>query len=101
MASTFMRPAVAPVPTAAAQADGQPHGSPVDAHHVGDLPALQANSSGAVDQKFMLAVGLIVAAGPASLLNRAVIVHAQTDDYTTQPTGNSGARSACGVIAAL
>jgi len=27
-------------------------------------------------------------------------VHAQPDDYTSQPVGNAGARMACGVIKA-
>ena len=32
------------------------------------------------------------------ILNHAVIVHADPDDYKTQPTGNAGGRLACGVI---
>jgi Cu-Zn family superoxide dismutase len=38
--------------------------------------------------------------GPANIIGRAVIVHADPDDYKTQPTGNAGARIACGVIQA-
>ncbi len=79
--------------------DGQPHGPPGSAHHAGDMPALKADAKGLADQKFML-TGVTLAEGQASLVGRAVIVHAQPDDYSTQPTGNSGARSACGVIAA-
>jgi Cu-Zn family superoxide dismutase len=78
--------------------DGKPHGPPQAAHHAGDLPALKADAQGKVDQKFML-MGVTLDDGPSSLLGRAVIVHAQADDYATQPTGNSGARIACGVIA--
>jgi len=36
--------------------------------------------------------------GGDSILNKAVIVHEKVDDYKTQPTGNAGARIACGVI---
>jgi Cu-Zn family superoxide dismutase len=78
---------------------GQPHGPQTAAHHAGDLPALKADANGRVDEKFMLQ-GPTVADGPSSLVGRSVIVHAQADDYSTQPTGNSGARVACGVIAA-
>ena len=38
--------------------------------------------------------------GPDSIVGRGFIVHAGKDDMTTQPTGNAGARAACGVIKA-
>jgi Cu-Zn family superoxide dismutase len=79
--------------------DAKPHGPQGAPHHAGDLPALKADANGVADQKFTL-VGPTVTNGPTSLVGRSVIVHAQADDYATQPTGNSGARIACGVIAA-
>ncbi|WP_374567612.1 superoxide dismutase family protein [Ideonella sp.] len=78
--------------------DGKPHGPQDAAHHSGDMPALKADANGVANQKFML-MGPTVTAGTTSLVEHAVIVHASPDDYTTQPTGNSGARIACGVIA--
>ena len=39
----------------------------------------------------------VIGAGPA-ILGKALVVHAQRDDYKTQPSGDSGARVACGVI---
>ncbi len=79
--------------------DGKPHGAQGGDHHAGDMPSLVADAGGNVDAHFML-MGPTVAAGPASVIGRGVIVHAKADDYTTQPTGNSGGRIACGVIAA-
>jgi Cu-Zn family superoxide dismutase len=37
-------------------------------------------------------------AGPLSVIGRAVVFHQGTDDGTTQPTGNAGARPGCGII---
>jgi Cu-Zn family superoxide dismutase len=79
---------------------GKPHGHPSSSErHAGDLPSLKADKSGRA--KVQVEVdGLTVTPGPASVIGRAVIVHADPDDYKTQPTGNAGARLACGVIRA-
>lgn len=79
--------------------DGQVHGPQTAAHHVGDMPSLKADANGAVDQKFML-TGPTITAGATSIVGRSVVVHANPDDYNSQPAGNSGPRVACGVIAA-
>ena len=62
-----------------------------------EMPSLKADANGVADQKFTL-TGVTVAAGAMSVVGRSVIVHALPDDYATQPTGNAGARVACGVI---
>jgi Cu-Zn family superoxide dismutase len=77
---------------------GKPHGQPGSSErHAGDLPALHAAKNGRAKVDVMLDV-ITVAPGPTSIVGRAVIVHADPDDYRTQPTGNAGARLACGVI---
>ena len=81
-----------------------PHGKPHARHdsaerHAGDLPSLKAAKNGRAKVDAMLDV-ITVGPGPASVVGRGVIVHADPDDYKTQPTGNAGARIACGVIRA-
>ena len=79
---------------------GKPHGHYSSANrHAGDLPALKANKSGRAKVEADVDI-ITVAPGPASIVGRGLIVHAAPDDYTTQPTGNAGARIACGVIRA-
>ena len=77
---------------------GKPHGHPGSAErHAGDLPALKANKAGRANVQVDLDL-ITVTPGPASIIGRGLIVHADPDDYKTQPTGNAGARIACGVI---
>jgi Cu-Zn family superoxide dismutase len=42
--------------------------------------------------------GLTLTPGPANILNRSIVVHALPDDYTTQPSGNTGPSVSCGII---
>jgi len=78
--------------------DGSAHGragGPV--HHAGDLPSLVADAHGEVKADLALS-GVTLEAGPHSIVGRALIVHRDADDYTSQPSGNSGPRFACAVI---
>ena len=77
---------------------GKPHGNPGGMErHAGDLPALKANKEGRANVQVDVE-GITVTPGPSSIVGRGLIVHADPDDYKTQPTGNAGARVACGVI---
>jgi len=77
---------------------GKPHGNPSGAeHHAGDLPALKADKGGRAKLDALID-GVTLEPGPQSIVGRGLIIHADPDDFKTQPTGNSGARIACGVI---
>jgi Cu-Zn family superoxide dismutase len=77
---------------------GKPHGDPNAAdHHAGDMPMLVADASGNASLTADLSP-MRVGAGTTDIIGKAVIVHKDPDDYKTQPTGNSGARVACGVV---
>ena len=79
---------------------GKPHGNYQSTfRHAGDLPNLKSDKSGRARLQVELDI-ITIAKGPTSIVGRGLIVHAGPDDYTTQPTGNSGGRIACGVIKA-
>ncbi|UCH65242.1 MAG: superoxide dismutase family protein [Ignavibacterium sp.] len=64
--------------------------------HVGDLGNLFAGDDGTAHYEWT--DKLISFSGTNSIIGRAIIVHADEDDLTSQPTGNAGVRLACGVI---
>ena len=69
--------------------------------HAGDLPNLTVNHAGQ-GRLNAITTGFTLSAGALSVFDAngsAVILHALEDDYVTDPTGNSGGRIACGVIA--
>ena len=79
---------------------GHQHGkdSPLGAH-LGDLPNVTIDKAGFGS----VSIGL---AGDAASIEAAlfdadgtsIVLHAAADDYRSDPTGNSGARIACGVL---
>jgi Cu-Zn family superoxide dismutase len=79
---------------------GKPHSRHTDANrHAGDLPSLKAGKNGRGNVVVELDV-IAVGSGATDIIGRGLIVHADPDDFKTQPTGNAGARIACGVIKA-
>ncbi len=76
------------------------HGAPThSSHHVGDLGNVEASSDGRVIAE--LQSDAITFNGETSILGKALIVHAQPDDFASQPAGGAGKRVACGVIKPL
>ena len=76
----------------------KPHGPQDKPHHAGDMPSLLADPAGKIDARFTLEG--VTLGGAEGFVGHAVILHATADDFDAQPSGNSGARIACGVIAA-
>jgi Cu-Zn family superoxide dismutase len=79
---------------------GAPHGGPDSPqHHLGDMGNITADASGKahLDQVF----SFLTLSGTNSIVGHAVIVHGGKDDLTSQPSGNAGARVACGVITTM
>lgn len=78
--------------------DDKKHGilSP-EGMHAGDLPNLFVPESGEIHQE-MFATNLTLDETLFDDDGAAVIIHANADDYETDPAGDAGSRIACGVI---
>lgn len=61
-------------------------------HHAGDMPPLFGNNGNAflafLTNRFTV----------KEIIGKTVIIHSNPDDFTTQPSGNSGEKIACGKI---
>ena len=76
------------------------HGGPDSKErHVGDFGNLEADERGRAYYERI--DNLISFEGPNSILERSIIIHADPDDFVTQPTGNSGPRIACAKVEAV
>lgn len=74
-------------------------GAPV--HHAGDMDNIVTSADGTAQLNIHLQ-GVTLGGNAANdIAGRSIVVHAAADDYTSQPSGNSGARVACGVIKVL
>lgn len=78
-------------PFADALAHYDPDGC-VHPYHAGDLPPLFGNDG------YALSLFLTDRFSVDEIIGKTVIIHAHPDDLKTAPSGNSGAKIACGVI---
>lgn len=61
-------------------------------YHAGDLPPLFGNDG------YAFSVVLTDRFSACEIIGRTILIHSGPDDFTTQPSGNSGSKIACGVI---
>ena len=69
--------------------------------HAGDLPNLEVAPNGKVDTEIFASLVTLQEGKPNSLMDMdgsALVIHDKVDDYTTDPSGNSGDRIVCGVV---
>lgn len=82
--------------------DGKKHGLlAADGAHAGDMPNLHIPQSGDLTVEVVNAAITLEKGKPNSVFDAdgsAMVIHAGSDDYKTDPTGEAGGRIACGVV---
>lgn len=66
--------------------------------HKGDIGNMEVDEEGHGSIEMSVEGWTIGGAEDSNILNKAVIIHAGADDFTSQPSGNAGDRVGCGVI---
>lgn len=72
-----------------------------DGAHAGDMPNLHIPATGNLSVEAMNTTITLAKGRPNSVFDAdgsAVVIHAKSDDYKSDPAGNAGDRIACGVI---
>lgn len=69
--------------------------------HSGDIGNIQLDNQGVGSISLTTDRWSIADTAKSNIIGRGIIVHGGTDDYVSQPTGNSGPRVGCGVIEKL
>ncbi|MEO5946981.1 MAG: superoxide dismutase family protein [Chitinophagaceae bacterium] len=78
---------------------GKDHGKwGTGSFHSGDIGNISLNDKGEGSMELETDLWSIGGDEKTNILNRSLIVHSGTDDYTSQPAGNAGSRIGCGVI---
>jgi Cu-Zn family superoxide dismutase len=73
----------------------------VDGPHAGDMPNLHVPPSGNLLVEVLNTEITLARGKPNSVFDpdgSAIVIHANADDYKTDPAGNAGDRIACGVV---
>ena len=75
------------------------HGAPdAVSHHAGDFGNVTADANGEVHTRFTTHSVSLKSGEANNPIGKAVVLHEKADDLATQPSGNAGARIACGVL---
>ena len=67
--------------------------------HLGDIGNITVGEDGTGSIELTTDLWEIGTGSDIDVVGRGIIVHADADDFTSQPSGNAGARIGCGVIA--
>jgi superoxide dismutase, Cu-Zn family len=78
--------------------DDHAHGDPGATSHLGDLGNLSVDADGTGRLTLRSETWTVGDGGDHDVVGKAIVIHANEDDLTSQPSGNSGGRIGCGVI---